>query len=132
MSQITRPVKISNVGGYPYARCSTDAQDLTAQRDRLRELGVAEDRTYLDHGLTGTTRNRPDLDQALAAVLGRTAASSSVLWTWPSAAHGSQRRAGERAQSAAWCAPVTRTSERRHKDAKGRCPQLVFDRCGTG
>src|SRR6266704_3117156 len=48
--------------------CSTDAQDLTAQRDRLRELGVAEDRIYLDHGLTGTTRNRPGLDQALAAV----------------------------------------------------------------
>jgi hypothetical protein len=33
-----------------YARCPTDAQDLTAQRDRLRELGVAEDRIYLDHG----------------------------------------------------------------------------------
>jgi resolvase-like protein len=47
-----------------YARYSTDAQDLTAQRDRLRELGVAEDRIYLDHGLTGTTRNRPGLDQA--------------------------------------------------------------------
>jgi DNA invertase Pin-like site-specific DNA recombinase len=27
-----------------YARCSTDAQDLTAQRDRLRELGVPEER----------------------------------------------------------------------------------------
>jgi len=38
-----------------YARCCTDAQDLTAQRDRLRELGVAEDRLYLGHGLTGTT-----------------------------------------------------------------------------
>jgi len=32
------------------ARCSTDAQDLTAQRDRLREFGVAEERIYLDHG----------------------------------------------------------------------------------
>ena len=53
-----------------YARCSTDAQDLTAQRDRLRELGVAEDRIYLDHGLTGTSRKRPGLDQALAAVRG--------------------------------------------------------------
>ena len=51
-----------------YARCFTDTQDLTAQRDRLRELGVAEDRIYLDDGLTGTTRNRPGLDQALAAV----------------------------------------------------------------
>ena len=51
-----------------YARCSTDTQDLTAQRDRLRELGVAENRVYLDHGLTGTNRNRPGLDQALAGV----------------------------------------------------------------
>ena len=31
-------------------------------------LGVAEDRIYTDHGLTGTTRARPGLDQALAAV----------------------------------------------------------------
>jgi DNA invertase Pin-like site-specific DNA recombinase len=51
-----------------YARCSTDEQDLTAQRQRLAELGVAEDRIYLDHGLTGTKRSRPGLDQALAAV----------------------------------------------------------------
>ena len=51
-----------------YARCSTDAQDLTAQRQRLRELGVTEDRIYLDHGLTGTNRARPGLNQALAAV----------------------------------------------------------------
>jgi Resolvase, N terminal domain len=53
-----------------YARCSTDDQDLTAQRDHLRDLGVAERRIYLDHGLTGTNRHRPGLDQALAAVRG--------------------------------------------------------------
>ena len=51
-----------------YARCSTDRQDLTAQRKALAELGVAEDRIYVDHGLTGTNRSRPGLDQALAAV----------------------------------------------------------------
>lgn len=51
-----------------YARCSTDAQDLTAQRQRLAELGVAASRIYLDHGLAGTNRKRPGLDQALAAV----------------------------------------------------------------
>ena len=51
-----------------YCRCSTDSQDLTAQRQRLRELGVTEDRIYLDHGFTGTTRARPGLDQALAAL----------------------------------------------------------------
>jgi DNA invertase Pin-like site-specific DNA recombinase len=51
-----------------YARCSTDRQDLTAQRDALLALGVAEDRIYVDHGLTGSNRARPGLDQALAAV----------------------------------------------------------------
>ena len=51
-----------------YARCSTDRQDPAAQRQALLELGVAEDRIYTDHGLTGTTRARPGLDQALAGV----------------------------------------------------------------
>ena len=51
-----------------YARCSTDRQDLAAQRQERLELGVAEDRIYTDQGLTGTTRARPGLDQALAAV----------------------------------------------------------------
>ena len=51
-----------------YARCSTDKQDLTAQRQALIDLGVAEDLIYTDQGLTGTNRARPGLDQALAAV----------------------------------------------------------------
>ncbi len=51
-----------------YARCSTDKQDLAAQRAALGQLGVAADRIYTDHGLTGTNRLRPGLDQALAAV----------------------------------------------------------------
>lgn len=51
-----------------YARCSTEKQDLIAQRQALIDLGVAEDRIYTDHGLTGTNRARPGLDQALAAV----------------------------------------------------------------
>ena len=50
----TSPMTATLIG---YARCSTDRQ----------ELGVAEDRIYTDHGLTGTTRARPGLDQALAA-----------------------------------------------------------------
>jgi len=50
-----------------YARCSTDKQDLTAQRDALTALGVAADRIYVDHGLTGTDRKRPGLREALAA-----------------------------------------------------------------
>ena len=51
-----------------YARCSIDKQDLTAQRNALEALGVKPDRIYLDHGLTGTNRERPGLDKALAAV----------------------------------------------------------------
>ena len=72
-------VTIADAGPYPYtspmtatligyARCSTDRQDLAAQQRALLELGVAEDRIYTDHGLTGATRARPGLDQALAAV----------------------------------------------------------------
>ena len=51
-----------------YARCSTERQDLTAQRQILTELGVAEERVYLDHGLTGRDRSRPGLNNALAAL----------------------------------------------------------------
>ena len=51
-----------------YARCSTDKQDLAAQRAALEQLGVAPNRIYTDHGLIGTKRSRPGLDQALAAV----------------------------------------------------------------
>lgn len=50
-----------------YARVSTDEQDLAAQRDALLGMGVAPDRVYVDHGLTGTNRERPGLRQALAA-----------------------------------------------------------------
>ena len=56
-----------NIG---YARVSTDAQDLTAQRDALAVLGVEPERIYVDHGLTGTSRERPGLRQALAACRG--------------------------------------------------------------
>ncbi len=50
-----------------YARCSTDQQDLTAQRDGLLTMGVETSRIYVDHGLTGTNRDRPGLREALAA-----------------------------------------------------------------
>src|SRR5690625_663235 len=51
-----------------YARCSTDKQDLAAQKQTLLNLGVSPDRVYTDKGFTGTNRARPGLDQALAAV----------------------------------------------------------------
>jgi DNA invertase Pin-like site-specific DNA recombinase len=50
-----------------YARVSTEQQDLTAQPDGLHALGVGDDRIYVDHGLTGTNRDRPGLRLALAA-----------------------------------------------------------------
>ena len=50
-----------------YARCSTEQQDLTAQRDALATLGVSAERIYVDHGLTGANRERPGLREALAA-----------------------------------------------------------------
>ena len=50
-----------------YARCSTTAQDLTAQREALIALGVHPSRIYVDHGLTGTHRDRPGLREALGA-----------------------------------------------------------------
>ncbi len=53
-----------------YARVSTDEQDLTVQRKALGGLGVAGERIYVDHGLTGTNRDRPGLREALAACRG--------------------------------------------------------------
>jgi DNA invertase Pin-like site-specific DNA recombinase len=51
-----------------YARCSTDKQDLRAQKDALERLGIPRDRIYTDEGLSGAKRDRPGLDRALAAV----------------------------------------------------------------
>nr|WP_294695086.1 recombinase family protein [uncultured Friedmanniella sp.] len=50
-----------------YARVATEHQDLTAQRHDLHALGVGDDRIYVDHGLTGTNRDRLGLRLALAA-----------------------------------------------------------------
>jgi DNA invertase Pin-like site-specific DNA recombinase len=49
-----------------YARVSTDTPNLTAQHDGLEAFGVAPERIYVDHGLTGTDRDRPGLREALA------------------------------------------------------------------
>jgi DNA invertase Pin-like site-specific DNA recombinase len=50
-----------------YCRCSTETQDLTAQRHALRRLGVTARRIYSDQGFTGRNRERPGLGKALAA-----------------------------------------------------------------
>jgi DNA invertase Pin-like site-specific DNA recombinase len=39
-----------------YARCSTDKQDLAAQKEALHKLGVSPERIYTDHGMSGTHR----------------------------------------------------------------------------
>jgi DNA invertase Pin-like site-specific DNA recombinase len=38
-----------------------------AQRDALQRLGVDRSRIYVDHGLSGTNRQRPELREAMAA-----------------------------------------------------------------
>jgi DNA invertase Pin-like site-specific DNA recombinase len=50
-----------------YARVSTTGQDLSAQQSALIALGVARERVYVDHGLSGSSRQRPGLEKALAA-----------------------------------------------------------------
>ncbi len=54
-------------GQHVNGHAGTDEQDLTAQRDALTALGVAPERIYVDHGLTGTNRARPGLREAMAA-----------------------------------------------------------------
>lgn len=51
-----------------YARVSTSEQDLATQQAALTALGVLPDDLYVDHGMTGTNRERPGLGKALAAV----------------------------------------------------------------
>lgn len=53
-----------------YARCSTDEQDTTAQRDYLLGAHVPEASIHLDHGLSGKDRARPALNTALAQISG--------------------------------------------------------------
>jgi DNA invertase Pin-like site-specific DNA recombinase len=67
--RVPLPVRSGGVTGLliGYARVSTEAQDLTAQRDGLAGLGVPADRVYVDHGLTGANRERPGLREPLAA-----------------------------------------------------------------
>src|SRR5699024_3775961 len=50
-----------------YARCSTDKQDLRAQKSELAKL--SPDRVFTDEGYTGTKRDsRAGLDQTMAAL----------------------------------------------------------------
>ena len=87
MSRMTGTERIAEAGPYSYgrlmtatligyARCSTNRQDLAAQRQALLELGVAEERICTDYGLSGTNRAPPGLDQALAAV------PEAKRWSW--------------------------------------------------
>lgn len=46
---------------------STVGQDLEAQRRALVQLGVAPERVHVDHGFSGSDRERPGLREALAA-----------------------------------------------------------------
>jgi len=58
---VTGPGAMTGPISVGYARCSTDEQDLTAQRVALERLGVPVGRVYVDHGRSGTNRDRPGL-----------------------------------------------------------------------
>jgi len=58
-----------------YARVSTDDQTLDPQRDALRAAGCAP--IFEDEGVSGGTRRRPGLDEALAKL-----AAGDVLVVW--------------------------------------------------
>jgi DNA invertase Pin-like site-specific DNA recombinase len=58
-----------------YARVSTSDQNLDVQREALQAAEC--DRIFTDEGLSGTTRRRPGLDQALAAL-----SSGDTLVVW--------------------------------------------------
>jgi len=66
-----------------YARCSTDDQDLTAQRDGLAALGVKAKRTYVDHGLTGGTETDPACAKRSPPAAPGTPWSSPNSTGWP-------------------------------------------------
>lgn len=50
-----------------YARCSSESDDLHAQREALIGLGAEPDRLYTDVGLRGANNPRPGLREVLAA-----------------------------------------------------------------
>lgn len=66
-----------------YARCSTDHQDLQAQRDYLLGAGCSEESIHLDHGLTGRNTNRPALAAALSQARGAAQAGAAVTLVVP-------------------------------------------------
>lgn len=61
-----------------YVRVSTDAQDLTAQRDALEALGVEPEHLYVDQGLTGANRDRPAGVAHAAALADQTRTRSAL------------------------------------------------------
>ena len=77
----TSPMTATLIG---YARCSTEMQDTAAQRQALLELGVAEDRIYIDHGLTGPTAPALTRPSPPCAKATRWSCRNSTGWQGPS------------------------------------------------
>jgi DNA invertase Pin-like site-specific DNA recombinase len=53
-----------------YARVSTQQQSTDRQQTDLLAAGVRRDDLYVDHGVSGAQASRPQLDQALDALIG--------------------------------------------------------------
>lgn len=51
-----------------YARCSTEKQDLTAQCQQLKILGVSEENIFTDRGFSARCKHRPGLEKSIVVL----------------------------------------------------------------
>lgn len=79
LSVTLRPVTAVLIG---YARCSTDKQDLEANRQILLDLGVPTERIYLDRAYSGTLMPAPVAPVRPACRFGSRAATSRHTSSW--------------------------------------------------
>jgi len=86
-----------------YARCSTDQQDLIAQPDALLGLGVEAERIYVNHGLTGTNRERPGCARRWPPVGPERAPLPTQVGGGCSAVHDVPRKPSTSLLSRPWC-----------------------------
>ncbi len=91
----------------------------------MESLGVAQEDIFVDHGLTGTHRARPDLDKALAAV--RAGDTLVVTKARPSRTIAARRQIHHRRAHAQGCCPQPGGNVHNPTDPVGR---LLFNVLG--
>ena len=65
-----------------YARVSTEQQDLTIQQNGLHVLGVGDDRSHVDHGLTGINRSAGTVRRVISRPFNRQLIGSTVSYVF--------------------------------------------------